>query len=98
MNLILGSQYVVLASAGQKTSLTEWRSVADMLNIAAEKLEPAGLKAGYHNHQLEFTPVEGSVPSKTWPNILSHPSCCQSTWEHVWRRAPNRVPGCRATP
>ncbi|PYX02148.1 MAG: xylose isomerase, partial [Acidobacteria bacterium] len=62
MNLILGSKYVVLASAGQKTSLTEWRSVADTLNSAAEKLKPAGLKAGYHNHQLEFTPIEGQRP------------------------------------
>ena len=75
MNLILGSKYVVLASAGQKTSLTEWRSVADMLNKTAEKLEPAGLKAGYHNHQLEFTPIEGQRPieilaKNTKPSIM----------------------------
>ena len=68
MNLILGSKYVVLASAGQKSSLTEWRSVADMLNRTAEKLEPAGLKVGYHNHQLEFTPIEGQRPIE----ILAH--------------------------
>ncbi len=75
MNLILGSKYVVLASAGQKTSLTEWRSVADTLNSAAEKLEPAGLKAGYHNHQLEFTPIEGQRPieilaKQTKPSVM----------------------------
>ena len=75
MNLILGSKYIVLASAGQKTSLTEWRSVADMLNHAAEKLEPAGLKAGYHNHQLEFTPMGGQRPieilaKNTKPSIM----------------------------
>jgi len=75
MNLILGSKYVVLASAGQKTSLAEWRSVADMLNHAAEKLEPAGLKAGYHNHQLEFTPIGGQRPieilaKNTKPSIM----------------------------
>src|SRR5256884_689000 len=75
MNLILGSKYVVLASAGQRTSLTEWRSVADMLNHAAEELEPAGLKAGYHNHQLEFTPIGGQRPieilaKNTKPSIM----------------------------
>lgn len=75
MNLILGSRYVVLASAGQNTSLTEWRSVADMLNKTAEKLEPAGLRAGYHNHQLEFTPIEGQRPieilaKNTKPSIM----------------------------
>ena len=75
MNLILGSKYVVLASAGQKTNLTEWRSVADMLNKTAEKLELAGLKAGYHNHQLEFTPIDGQRPieilaKNTKPSIM----------------------------
>src|SRR5438105_15050565 len=101
MNLILGSQYVVLASAGQKTSLTEWRSVADMLNIAAEKLEPAGLKAGYHNHQLEFTPVGGQRPIEilakhTKPSImlqLDVGTCLEAGSDPVaWVRAnPGRI-------
>ena len=25
-------------------------------------LEPSGIKAGYHNHQPEFTPVSGQRP------------------------------------
>jgi sugar phosphate isomerase/epimerase len=101
MNLILGSQYVVLASAGQKTSLTEWRSVADMLNTAAEKLEPAGLKAGYHNHQLEFTPVGGQRPIEilakhTKPSImlqLDVGTCLEAGSDPVaWVRAnPGRI-------
>jgi sugar phosphate isomerase/epimerase len=46
-----------------------------MLNHAAEKLEPAGLKAGYHNHQLEFAPIEGQRPIEilakhTKPSIM----------------------------
>lgn len=60
-NLILGSKYVVLANADEKDNLDGWRSVADLLNSTAASLEPAGLKAGYHNHQAEFTP---SVPSR----------------------------------
>src|SRR6266852_3020301 len=51
MNLVLGSKYVVQASTDEKTSLDQWKPVADRLNSAAEKLEPAGLKVGYHNHQ-----------------------------------------------
>jgi len=62
MNSILGGKYVVLASASPKIRLNDWKSVADTLNTAAEKLEPAGLKVGYHNHQPEFTPVEGRKP------------------------------------
>ena len=61
-NLILGSKYVVQASSKPQTSLDGWKAVAAGLNAAAEHLEPAGLKAGYHNHQPEFTPTEGKRP------------------------------------
>lgn len=56
-NLILGSKYVVMASAQPKPGEDGWRAVAETLNDAAERFESAGLKAGYHNHQLEFTPI-----------------------------------------
>jgi len=62
MNLILGSKYIVQASTEEKTSLDQWKSVADRLNSAAEQLEPSGLKVGYHNHQPEFTPIGGQRP------------------------------------
>lgn len=62
MNLILGSRYVVVASARPQPGLDGWKGVADMLNFGAEQLEPAGLKAGYHNHRVEFTPVENQRP------------------------------------
>jgi sugar phosphate isomerase/epimerase len=60
LNLILGCKYVVMASSHAKPGLDGWKDVADSLNFAAEKLEPSGLKAGYHNHQTEFIP-EGNI-------------------------------------
>jgi sugar phosphate isomerase/epimerase len=65
-NLILGSKYVVMASAQPKPGIDGWKQVADTLNSAAEQLEPAGLKPGYHNHQLEFTPA-ADLPVKARP-------------------------------
>ena len=62
MNLVLGSKYVVQASTDEKTSLDQWKPVADRLNSAAEQLESSGLKVGYHNHQPEFTPIGGQRP------------------------------------
>ena len=62
MNLILGSKYIVMSSSQPKPGLDGWKEVAGTLNSAADQLEPAGLKAGYHNHELEFTPVEGQRP------------------------------------
>jgi sugar phosphate isomerase/epimerase len=61
-NLILGAEYVVMSSSEPKQGLDGWKEVADTLNSAASQLEPAGLKTGYHNHELEFTPVEGKRP------------------------------------
>lgn len=75
LNLTLGCKYVVVASAQPKPGLDGWRELADILNAAADQLEPAGLKVGYHNHQPEFTPVEGKRPleilaSRTKPSVL----------------------------
>jgi sugar phosphate isomerase/epimerase len=61
MNLILGSKYVVQAYADPK-SLDGWKRVADQLNAAAARLEPAGLHVGYHNHEAEWKPVDGQRP------------------------------------
>ena len=74
-NLILGSKYVVMSSSQPKPGIDGWKEVADTLNSAADQLEPAGLKAGYHNHELEFTPVEGKRPieilaKNTKPSVM----------------------------
>ncbi len=75
LNLTLGSKYAVMASSQPKPGLDGWKEVAEALNYAAEKLEAAGLKAGYHNHQLEFTPVGGVRPMEvlaknTKPSVM----------------------------
>jgi sugar phosphate isomerase/epimerase len=62
LNLILGSKYVVMASSNPKPGLDGWKAIAEALNAAADQLESSGLKAGYHNHQLEFTSIENRRP------------------------------------
>src|SRR5258708_2972421 len=61
-NKTLGAKYVVMASAGNPSGLDGWKTVADTLTSAMEKLRPAELRAGYHNHQTEFKPLEGKRP------------------------------------
>jgi sugar phosphate isomerase/epimerase len=75
LNKILGSRYMVLAWSDPKPSLDGWKKVAETLNNAAEKLAPAGLKVGYHNHDAEWKPVEGKRPieviaSDTKPSVM----------------------------
>ncbi|HYW47935.1 MAG TPA: sugar phosphate isomerase/epimerase family protein [Bryobacteraceae bacterium] len=63
LNHAMGCKFVVMASAGRvEPGLAGWRKVADTLTAACEKFRAAGLRAGYHNHQAEFTPVEGQRP------------------------------------
>jgi sugar phosphate isomerase/epimerase len=62
LNGILGAKYVVMAMA-EANSADGWKSVAGVLAAASEKLQPAGLRAGYHNHQSEFRPLaDGKMP------------------------------------
>lgn len=62
LNRIIGAKYVVMASPGRVTGLDGWKTVADQLSAASEKLIAAGLRAGYHNHKPEFVPVDGKRP------------------------------------
>jgi sugar phosphate isomerase/epimerase len=63
LNQAIGSKYIVMASpGGQITNADGWKSVADRLNAAAERLAPLGLFAGYHNHGPEWQAVEGKRP------------------------------------
>ncbi|PYT75952.1 MAG: xylose isomerase [Acidobacteria bacterium] len=101
MNLILGSKYVVMAWSDPKPGLDGWRAIADSLNVAADQLESAGLKAGYHNHQREFIPVENKRPieilaKNTKPSImlqLDVGTCLEAGSDPVaWIRAnPGRI-------
>ncbi len=74
-NKILGSRYMVLAWSDPKPDLDGWKALADRLNEAATKLEPAGLKVGYHNHDAEWKSVAGKRPievisANTKPSVM----------------------------
>ena len=75
LNSILGCKYVVVASAKPADGPDGWTAIADLLNVGGELLAPSGLKTGYHNHELEFTPVNGKRPietiaAKTNPSVM----------------------------
>ncbi len=45
-----------------KTStLNDYYAAADKLNKAAEKIKSAGMQTGFHNHEFEFTQLEGQL-------------------------------------
>jgi len=62
LNQILGSKYIIMASAPRATGLDSWKNVAAQLTSVAEKLKPLGMGTGYHNHQAEWRKVDGQRP------------------------------------
>jgi sugar phosphate isomerase/epimerase len=101
LNLILGTKYVVQAWSDPKPTLEGWKGLAEKLNDASAKLEPAGLKVGYHNHDAEWKPVEGKRPieilaANTKPDVmlqLDVGTCLEAGADPVaWIRAnPGRI-------
>lgn len=62
LNRILGSRFIVMASAGRVNGLDGWKAVAETLTRANEQMKAAGMRAGFHNHQTEFMPIDGVLP------------------------------------
>lgn len=62
LNGILGAKYIVLASAGDPKTVDGWKQVADTLNKGNEKFQKSNLHAGYHNHDIEWKPIDGQKP------------------------------------
>jgi len=62
-NRALGSKYIVMASAGKvEPTIDGWKKVADVLTKADEIARKSGCAVGFHNHQIEWRPVEGEKP------------------------------------
>jgi sugar phosphate isomerase/epimerase len=58
LNQIIGSKYVIVASAGKVAGPDGWKTFADSLSAGAERLRPHKMATGFHNHQTEWKPFE----------------------------------------
>jgi len=59
----LGLNSLVCQSLSSQTkSVDGWKWHADQLNQLGEKTKREGILAGYHNHPVEFTDIDGKVP------------------------------------
>jgi sugar phosphate isomerase/epimerase len=67
-NLTLGNKYLIVPGlAAERTkSRAAWLETAKIFNDIAAKLKPYGLLTGYHNHFIEFKPLDGELPWDTF--------------------------------
>jgi sugar phosphate isomerase/epimerase len=62
VNQILGSRYLIRASAPGVTTIDGWKALGAQLTALSEHLKSLGMATGYHNHQIEWRPVDGTRP------------------------------------
>ncbi|MBA7621530.1 Inosose dehydratase [subsurface metagenome] len=63
-NRVLGNQFLVVPSlpVEMTSSRGSWLRAAHRLNEIADQLRPEGMQVGFHNHVIEFQPIEGELP------------------------------------
>lgn len=62
LNLIIGSKSIIMASAPRIAGIDGWKAVADQLTGISQQLKRVGMATGFHNHLVEWTPLEGQRP------------------------------------
>jgi len=62
LNQALGARYIVMSHPGEVKDIDGWKQVAEVLNKANQQLAGHKMHAGYHNHDLEWKPVDGQRP------------------------------------
>jgi len=67
-NRALGNRFLIVPSLpeARRGSRAAWLDTAKVFNQVAERLRPHGMRIGYHNHNIEFTPTDGELPWDTF--------------------------------
>jgi len=65
---ILGNKFLIVPGLAEerRNSRSAWLETAGIFNEIAEKLKLEGMYTGYHNHSIEFAPMEGEMPWDTF--------------------------------
>jgi len=63
-NQIIGNKYLVVPwlNEDMRNSKEAWLKTAALFTEIAEKIKAHGMKLGYHNHDFEFTAIDGEIP------------------------------------
>jgi sugar phosphate isomerase/epimerase len=58
-----GQKQMILSTFGlpSKAALSDWQKAADELNSMGAKAKKAGIQMGFHNHDMEFGQIDGTL-------------------------------------
>ena len=67
-NKTIGNKFLIVPSLPERyrASRKAWQMTAAMFNELSDKVKPHGMRVGYHNHNVEFTPMDGETPWDTF--------------------------------
>ena len=63
-NNILGNQFLIVPGlpGERRNSKAAWLETARLMNEIADRVKTEGMRVGYHNHAVEFQPIDGDLP------------------------------------
>jgi sugar phosphate isomerase/epimerase len=62
LNHIIGSDTLVSVRGPVSPTLDAWKRFSDQLSQAADRILAARMTLGFHNHEIEFKPIDGVRP------------------------------------
>ncbi|MCY3018913.1 MAG: sugar phosphate isomerase/epimerase [Planctomycetota bacterium] len=67
-NKTIGNRYLIVPWIPEELRKTkaDWQKIAQRFNELAAKVRPHHMSVGYHNHHVEFSPLEGEMPWDTF--------------------------------
>ena len=72
-NRTLGNEFLIVPGLSEErtSSRKAWLETAHIFSTIAGKLKAEGMRVGYHNHTIEFKPLDGEMP---WDTFFAHAS------------------------
>lgn len=63
-NKTLGNRFLIVPALPKERMISKatWLETARLMNEIAGKVKPEGMRVGYHNHWVEFQPIEEEMP------------------------------------
>lgn len=67
-NRTIGNINLIVPSLAEKYRRTkeDWQKTADLFSEISDKVRPQGMRVGYHNHNVEFSKVDGETGFETF--------------------------------
>jgi sugar phosphate isomerase/epimerase len=64
----IGNRFLIVPGLpeSRRNSRAAWLDTANTMNAIAERLVPHAMRTGYHNHDIEFKPLDGELPWDTF--------------------------------